>query len=97
MSSATVTLDEERMEEPGSLGPGLLEALWRYRVGVAIATLSAALLGFAISSLQMPEYAATARLLLADPEGGRSSSRPISATRRATSATAPSSSPRGRC
>lgn len=69
MSSATVTLDEERMEEPGSLGPGLLEALWRYRVGVAIATLSAALLGFAISSLQMPEYAATARLLLADPEG----------------------------
>jgi capsular exopolysaccharide synthesis family protein len=50
-------------------GPGLLAALWRYRVLVAVATLCAGLTGYGLSLLQPTLYQGNAKLLLSDPRG----------------------------
>jgi Mrp family chromosome partitioning ATPase/capsular polysaccharide biosynthesis protein len=54
--------------EPGwDGGPGLLEAVWRYRWLVVAATLVAMMAGFGASFLQTTMYEGEARLLLRDP------------------------------
>ena len=50
-------------------GPGLLAALWRYRVLVAVVTVLAGLTGYGLSRLQPTLYEGSAKLLLADPRG----------------------------
>jgi Mrp family chromosome partitioning ATPase/capsular polysaccharide biosynthesis protein len=56
---------QQVVEQP--MGPGLLEAAWRYRWLIVAVTLLGALAGYGASLLQTPMYEATARLLLADP------------------------------
>lgn len=50
-------------------GPGLLAALWRYRLLVAVATVLAGLAGYGLSLLQPTLYEGDAKLLLSDPRG----------------------------
>lgn len=48
-------------------GPGLLEAVWQYRLLVTVVTIIAAVLGYGAALLQPVQYESVARLLLADP------------------------------
>lgn len=52
----------------GDFGPGLLEAVWQYRVLVAVTCLVEALVGYGISLLQPVQNEATAQLLLANSD-----------------------------
>ncbi|HEV8648312.1 MAG TPA: AAA family ATPase [Actinomycetes bacterium] len=50
-------------------GPGLLAALWRYRMLVTVVTVLAGLTGYGLSLLQPTLYEGSAKLLLSDPRG----------------------------
>jgi Mrp family chromosome partitioning ATPase len=61
------TVESDGAHDLDQAVPGLLEAMWRFRWGVALGALCAALFGWVLSSLQPVRYVATTRMLLAEP------------------------------
>lgn len=60
-------MTDRGFEPAADLGPGLVEAVWKYRRLVVLATLVAAVSAFGLSFLQETMYRGEARLILADP------------------------------
>jgi len=59
--------DGDHPDDGWDTGPGLLEAMWRFRRVVAVAVAVAVVVGFAASFAQTRLYEGEARLILADP------------------------------
>lgn len=60
-------MTDRGFEPVADLGPGLVEAVWKYRRLVVLATLVAAVSALGLSFLQETMYRGEARLILADP------------------------------
>lgn len=67
--SSAVDAEAWAVAEDWDDGPGLVDALWRYKIGVVLAVILGALSGYGLSQLQPVLYEAQTDVFLEDPRG----------------------------